>query len=151
VTLRKIVKADLPKVLRIENEAFPLDAWDLESYEEFLDSRNNGGTVACVDGKIVAYTIHEVHWNRVHLPGIAVDLPYRGRGIARLLVQDLISALPSLSRTRLTLEVRPTNEGALNLYKSFGFKRVRIKHGYYHDGSDAVFMAYQAPDSPSEE
>ena len=142
-----MVVADLQEVIRIEKQAFPLDAWDLENYEEFLATRNYGGMVACIDGKIVGYTIHEVHWNRVHLPGIAVDVPFRGRGIARLLVQDLISKLPSLSRKRLTLEVRPDNEGALALYHSFGFKRVRIKHGYYHDGSNALYMAYQVPDS----
>lgn len=144
-----MVMADLPEVMRIEKEAFPLDAWDLEAYEEFLASENYGGTVACIDGKIVGYTIHEVHWNRVHLPGIAVDLRFRGRGIARLLVQNLISAMPSLSRRRLTLEVRTDNVAALALYKSFGFKRVRIKHGYYHDGSDAVYMALDLRGGPT--
>jgi len=144
LTLRAMVASDLPDIVRVEKEAFPLDAWGLEDYEDFLVSRNRGGTVALIDGKIVGHTMHEVHWNRVHLASIAVDRIFRGRGIGTVLLVNLISALASLDRTRLSLEVRLNNSGAIKLYGSHGFQKVRIKRNYYLDGADALYMALDA-------
>jgi ribosomal-protein-alanine N-acetyltransferase len=43
--------------------------------------------------------------------------------------------------TLATLEVRRSNEAALNLYKGFGFRAVGIRPNYYADeGEDAIVM-----------
>ena len=49
------------------------------------------------------------------------------------------------ARTRafkiVVLEVRPSNEHALTLYESFGFRVVGRRRGYYYDtGEDALVM-----------
>jgi ribosomal-protein-alanine N-acetyltransferase len=38
------------------------------------------------------------------------------------------------------LEVRVSNEPAVNLYRKLGFKTSRSVHGYYADGEDAYIM-----------
>ena len=41
----------------------------------------------------------------------------------------------------MTLEVRPTNYGAIALYERFGFLRAGTRRRYYQDnGEDAVIM-----------
>ena len=40
----------------------------------------------------------------------------------------------------ITLEVRVSNEPAINLYKKRGFSTVCVKKGYYKDGEDAYYM-----------
>jgi ribosomal-protein-alanine N-acetyltransferase len=39
------------------------------------------------------------------------------------------------------LEVRMTNEQAVELYKKLGFEITRTTHGYYADGEDAYVMS----------
>jgi len=41
----------------------------------------------------------------------------------------------------VVLEVRVSNEPAINLYRGIGFKVVRILRRYYADGEDAYLMA----------
>ena len=42
---------------------------------------------------------------------------------------------------KMTLEVRPSNHAALNLYEQLGFVRSGIRKGYYTDNhEDAIIM-----------
>ncbi len=41
------------------------------------------------------------------------------------------------------LEVRASNQPAMQLYKSMGFQRVGLRQEYYHDGEDAVLMTLE--------
>ena len=43
---------------------------------------------------------------------------------------------------RITLEVRMSNEIAINLYKKFGFREVAIRRYYYGD-EDGILMEKQ--------
>ena len=38
------------------------------------------------------------------------------------------------------LEVRASNEAALNLYRKMGFIQVNVSKSYYPDGEDAIVM-----------
>lgn len=40
----------------------------------------------------------------------------------------------------MTLEVRASNEAALNLYQKMGFIQVNVSKSYYPDGEDAIVM-----------
>ena len=40
----------------------------------------------------------------------------------------------------MTLEVRASNEAALNLYRKMGFIQVNVSKSYYPDGEDAIVM-----------
>ena len=59
---------------------------------------------------------------------VAVDEKHRRRGIARLLVEELIRRLDAY---QLTLEVRASNAPAISLYESMGFTQVGLRKNYY--------------------
>ena len=63
------------------------------------------------------------------------DLPE----INHLLEEVLKDAKAKKIRT-LTLEVRASNEKAINFYKKFGFKITLVKEAYYSNGEDAIYM-----------
>lgn len=144
VVLREMTDADLPIVTRIEADSFP-DAWSLEDFENFFSWSNSRGIVACVSGTPVGFMLYELHWRRVHISDVAVSPDFRGLGIGRFLIRSLIEQLPALSRSRITLEVRKSNSGAIKLYESLGFMSFRTKPRYYQDGEDAILMAYSRP------
>ena len=60
---------------------------------------------------------------------IAVGEGFRRRGIARMLVEELIRRLDAY---QLTLEVRASNAPAIALYESLGFTQVGLRKNYYH-------------------
>jgi len=76
----------------------------------------------------------------VELLEIAVDKALRRRGIARLLMEHLITQTKVLGATRILLEVRRDNGPARGLYDDMGFVVVGARPRYYADGEDAVLM-----------
>jgi len=52
---------------------------------------------------------------------LAVQPGYRGRGIGRLLLEEVERRARARGSSKLTLEVHASNEGAMRLYRRFGF------------------------------
>lgn len=76
-----------------------------------------------------------------HLVSIAVLPEYRRRGIGKALLAETIRVMREVYDTEaIYLEVRVSNAPAISLYEKFGFRKVRIIHGYYADGEDAYVM-----------
>ena len=72
---------------------------------------------------------------------IAVSPNYRGKGLGKKL---LTSVLKDLDKN-LMLEVRVSNEPAINLYESLGFEKINIRKGYYGDtGEDGIVYLFEA-------
>ncbi|MFW6384571.1 MAG: ribosomal protein S18-alanine N-acetyltransferase [Halodesulfurarchaeum sp.] len=144
--IRQVVRADLLDVLRIERAVFEYP-WDLGSFERFLDApgflvmedvvpeREVGGDVA---GYVVATVIESTRRPIGHVKDLAVKPDRQGEGRGRLLLEHSIAALAAQGATEVRLEVRPSNERAIQLYRRHGFGRDRVKPEYYPDGEDAL-------------
>ena len=52
---------------------------------------------------------------------LAVQPEYRGRGVGRLLLEEVERRARARGSSKLTLEVHASNEGAMRLYRRFGF------------------------------
>ncbi|MDE6108054.1 MAG: ribosomal protein S18-alanine N-acetyltransferase, partial [Oscillospiraceae bacterium] len=78
-----------------------------------------------------------------YLDNIAVREDYRGNGIA----DDLMDVFVRFGREHLsflTLEVRPSNEPAIQLYYKHGFAQVGRRKDYYrHPKEDAIIMTLE--------
>jgi ribosomal-protein-alanine N-acetyltransferase len=74
-----------------------------------------------------------------HLMNIAVDPARRRRGIAWMLLEQMIERAGPNSE--YTLEVRTSNAPAIALYERYGFRPAGTRPRYYRDnGEDAVIM-----------
>mgnify|MGYP006307311543 CR=1 FL=1 len=71
-----------------------------------------------------------------HVAELVVAPAHRREGRASALLDALFAILPT--GHRVTLAVRPDNEGALSLYESVGFERVGREDGFYTDGPALV-------------
>ena len=71
---------------------------------------------------------------------IGIRKNYRGRGLANLLMQEMIDDCYAKKVMNITLEVRASNAKAISLYKKYNFKEIVIKPHYYDNGEDAVYM-----------
>lgn len=74
------------------------------------------------------------------LARIGVDPDLRKRGYGKELMMHLFDRAREAACEYMTLEVRASNEAALNLYQKMGFIQVNVSKNYYPDGEDAIVM-----------
>lgn len=75
-----------------------------------------------------------------HIVSVAVLAEFRRKGIGEALITEAVKAMQLYSAKQCFLEVRVTNEAAINAYKKLGFQVARMVRNYYADGEDAYVM-----------
>jgi [ribosomal protein S18]-alanine N-acetyltransferase len=143
-------RADLEEVLAIEQHAFRsswprqifLEELDREwAYLDVLRERQQGGA-----SRIAAYCNYWLVRDEVHLLNIATHPDHRRRGHARQLMDHMVEFARRHRCRYITLEVRRSNQPAIELYRHFGFQPVGIRPRYYADDQeDAVVMLLELP------
>jgi [ribosomal protein S18]-alanine N-acetyltransferase len=143
--IRRLTYADLPQVIAIERRAFPTP-WSLAMFVLEL-SKPSGICLAAVrDGGLVGYLVCSRYDTVWHLMNVAVDIRLRRQGIGRALIERLFE-LADRPDEQYTLEVRTSNDPAIQLYERFGFRSAGRRRGYYHDNrEDALIMWRSVPD-----
>jgi len=88
--------------------------------------------------------------DEAHITLLVVDAAYRRQGLGRALVTALLEAARQHGMARATLEVRASNEGAIALYQSFGFKEAGRRKQYYQNPTEDAHILWrsglQSPD-----
>ncbi|HET7094831.1 MAG TPA: ribosomal protein S18-alanine N-acetyltransferase [Thermomicrobiales bacterium] len=80
-------------------------------------------------------------FDEAHVTTIAIDEPYRGRGLGEWLLATLFDEAVRRGANWLTLEVRVSNESAQALYRKWGFSGQGTRRRYYSDNNeDALIM-----------
>ena len=75
------------------------------------------------------------------ITNVAVKGEYRGLGIGRKLLEKALDRCSQLKINDVTLEVRASNQVAINLYESVGFKGEGYRPNFYeHPTEDALIM-----------
>lgn len=132
---------DLEDLIDIETVCFA-SPWSKESIEKDLKTNKHAlYIVAELAGKVIGYLSV---WNIIdegHINNVAVSPLYRRQKIATIMMETMLSATKNAGIKRHTLEVRQSNEAAIKLYESLGFKPMGMRKGYYEDtGENAVIM-----------
>ena len=136
--IRRLTYADLPQVIAIERRAFPTP-WSLAMFVLELSKPGGVCLAAARGGRLCGYVICSRFEHVWHLMNVAVEPLERRAGIATALIDGVLEQVGE--DARLTLEVRPSNDGAIALYERVGFLPAGTRRRYYQDnGEDAVVM-----------
>ena len=138
IRVRRCSVTDLPGVLGIERASFAADAWPRELFVDLLKESPRLFLAGIVDGHVVGYIAAVVRDDAAELVSLAVHPNFRGRGVAGALMRRVLVRLRGVHIKRCWLTVRPGNRGAIRLYRSFGFRRVRRVKDYYRKGRDGL-------------
>ena len=139
LTIRRLIYADLPHVIAIERRSFPTP-WSLAMFVLELSKASGICLAALEDDQLIGYLVCSRYDTVWHVMNVAVEPSRRREGIARALLNHLFDEADKPGE-QYTLEVRPSNAGAIALYERFGFKRAGLRKGYYHDNKeDALIM-----------
>lgn len=133
--------ADLPAVVRIERASFD-DPWSANALlQELAPSALRLPLVAELGGEVAGFLMAWRSADQLHILNLAVDPARRRAKVGSTLLQAALDEAERCRLVEVTLEVRPGNRAALNLYRAFGFESAGVRPGYYADtGEDAVIL-----------
>ena len=102
-------------------------------------------TIVLVRGDAVAgYGVLSIAAGEAHILNICVDRAHRSHGYGEQLLDEMLYRARAAEVRQIFLEVRPSNERAIALYRKKGFHQVANRPAYYqaHEGrEDAAVLA----------
>jgi ribosomal-protein-alanine N-acetyltransferase len=140
--IRLMQPSDLKAVASVERAAYDYP-WSLGIFRDCLLA-GYYCLVLDVAGTVTGYGIMSVAAAEAHLLNLCVHPHAQHLGYGRRLLDALLQKAVDAEADKVFLEVRPSNQIALRLYRSVGFEQIGIRPAYYqaHNGrEDAVILA----------
>lgn len=139
---RPMRRSDLPTISAIEERAYEFP-WEPIAFRDCLTV----GYCCWVGeraGRILSYGIVSVGAGESHILNLCVAPEAQGAGYGRRMLKKLMEVAKGLRAEMIMLEVRPTNEIAIRLYRAMGFNEIGSRKDYYpakNGREDALVLA----------
>lgn len=134
---------DVPAVAKIERDCFS-DAWSERLLCDMLESPYDEAWVLVgSEGGLYGYINIRFLAGEGELMRIAVEKEFRGLGYSRKLMERMVKSAEEKESYDLTLEVRSGNTAAINLYKSYGFRKEAVRREYYRNPTEDAFIMWR--------
>ena len=128
-------EAHIPALAELEKKCFS-QPWSEQALREELDNHTAHFLAAELDGETVGYIGIFVVCESCYVSNIAVQPELRRRGIATSLIESACALASELGAESISLEVRPSNTGAVALYSVLGFEQVGLRKNFYRDPAE---------------
>lgn len=129
----------VPQIALLERECFA-DPWSQQSIASELHNPLSLWLVAQEGQTLLGYVGSQTCLDETDMMNIAVFPASRRQGVARALIEALVSALRERGSKQLTLEVRASNGPARQLYESLGFFQVGLRKNYYRNPKEDALI-----------
>jgi [ribosomal protein S18]-alanine N-acetyltransferase len=140
-TIRTMRGEDIEAVLDIEGRQFS-SPWSAQAFEGLIE--RSGAELWVVEhdeAGVIAYAVLWCILDQGELANVAVRPDFARQGYARRLLDEMFAFAKERGVESVYLEVRASNGGAADLYRSFGFTEVGLRKKYYDEPKeDAVVM-----------
>jgi len=166
VLLRPLLSDDIPTLIEVKRRCFPVAWSEIAVRYDFENNPASHWFVAealsplptsptrrwfrrqeAPKHPMVGFVGFRVQRMVMHITNIGVDVPYRGRGWGEVLLLEALHWAVRLGGRKGTLEVRVSNQPAINLYNKYGYVIQERRRAYYHDNQeDAFWMVVQPLD-----
>jgi len=143
--IRLLHQNDLAEVEVIANQTQE-NSW---SHAVFVDCMKAGyvSWVLKKEASVVGFLVVLIQDDECQLMNIGIDQQHQRHGYATQLLAHLFDHLKIVNVSHVLLEVRASNQAAINLYLSYQFKQIGVRKDYYpmHGGrEDALVLCYLA-------
>lgn len=145
ITVRRMEERDVTEAARLEADNFS-QPWSEHAFLETLRCDYAYYYVAECDEmdnttKVVGICGLRNIAGEGEITNVVTNQNYRRMGIARTLLQKVLSDGAKLGIEAFTLEVRSTNQPAITLYEKLGFESVGVRKNFYtNPKEDALIM-----------
>ena len=145
--IRSMSPVDLKAVAAVEQASYQFP-WSQGIFRDCLLAGYQCLVVE-IGGTISGYAIMSVAAGEAHILNLCVHPECQQRGYGRRLLNALLIKAQALGVERVFLEVRPSNDVAIRLYRSAGFEQIGVRPSYYQASGgreDAVIFAAMVSD-----
>lgn len=136
---------DLKEILAIEENVYPYP-WTRGNFLDSLYSGYQTWTIRDNENFILGYFLLMLAIDDAHLLNITVRRGLQGKGIGRVQLNKVAEITRQNGLMSVLLEVRPSNQRALNIYRRYGFMQIGLRKGYYpaanNQREDAIVMRF---------
>jgi ribosomal-protein-alanine N-acetyltransferase len=145
IEIRSLGLSNLGDIESIERRAYRTP-WSRSMFASELSKSTSICLGAFEGDRLVGYTINSRYVDAWHVMNVAVDPDWHHRGIATALLTRLFDLTEADAERGYTLEVRVSNQDAIDLYEKLGFEARGVRRGYYTDNrEDALIMWRDGP------
>jgi ribosomal-protein-alanine N-acetyltransferase len=136
---------DVDEVHALECSVFP-HPWSRANFSDSIHAGYDAWLLRDPQGALAGYFLLMYALDEAHLLDVAVAGERQGTGLGRYLLDTLCARAKEMGAESVLLEVRPSNERALAVYRRYGFAEIGRRKGYYpaHEGKreDAIVMRH---------
>jgi [ribosomal protein S18]-alanine N-acetyltransferase len=147
ITVKPISVDEIESIFILDRLCFG-GLWSIDSYRRELTNDNSHFLGVSIDrtlepetSGIIGFGCFWAILDEAHITLLGIHPQYQRQGLGTLLLKALLDKARSIEMARATLEVRASNQGAIDLYERFGFQTVGRRKKYYQDtGEDGIIM-----------
>ena len=139
--IKKMTLDDCFQVLEVEEACFSTP-WSLKSFHDIFSYEGNHYLTAWTGDKIVGFIGLMAVGGEGDITNVAVLSEYRGQGVGKALVEEMLALAKEKQVKKIMLEVRASNQKAIGLYEKFGFQFLCKRKNYYQNPSEDANIMY---------
>lgn len=142
ITIKRMTPEDIDGVISIEEQAYGDHHWSKDS---FMNELNNElaryYSLFNKNNELCGYAGCWHILDEAHVTNIAISANHRRKKYGEALLKRIIDDCYLEKIKYITLEVRVSNQAAINLYTKYGFTSFGTRKGYYQNNNeDALIM-----------
>jgi ribosomal-protein-alanine N-acetyltransferase len=139
VIIREMEIADLPMIIKLEEELFSAP-WSEAMFSEEIKGHYAYVLHKDEDKDIFGYICGWKLLNEFTITNIGISQKFQRMGFGAKLVKFIINKLLYEKCYKFTLEVRESNQIAIELYEKFGFEQTGLRVNYYRNPVENAVM-----------
>jgi ribosomal-protein-alanine N-acetyltransferase len=144
IHLRPMTMDDLASVFELEKQCHLL-SWPASFFRHLLRTRVSSWVFEQA-GSVIGYGLVRCANERAHIMNLCIAPAFRRHGLGRKMLVHLLGVARSRGAKRAWLEVFPSNQRAIALYRRLGFQCRLRRKGYYRYApqrqGDALVMTF---------
>ena len=139
--IRRVQANDIFPVINLAYVTLP-ERYNPSIFNQFYESFPEGFLVALQNFTLTGFLIGvKTSTDIARILMLSVDINNRKQGIGSALLKQFLSEMKNQQIIQVDLEVRTTNQGALEFYIKQGFILRDKLHHFYQNGEDAYSMS----------
>lgn len=140
--IRPMTSEDALQVSELEQKYFS-EPWSRQAFLDALAQTSYTYMVAEEMSEVIGYCGMYRVLDEGNITQVAVREDRRRSGVAQQLMQELVNCGVKLGVTAYTLEVRVSNDGAIRLYETCGFKKESIRKDFYTSPKEDAYIMWK--------
>lgn len=139
--IRALEEKDLDRVCELEEASFSMP-WKKEDFKHLIEDAGSEYFVLIYEEEIIGCAGYTDQVGEGYVNNVVIDSSKRGKGFGKSLMTYVLDAGRKKGIQDFTLEVRVSNEPAVRLYESLGFKSVGVRKRFYEKPVEDAYVMW---------